>query len=278
MLYRVSRQYGDALAARALGLPNVRAIAFSADGDTLFGGMTNGRLYAINPIDGDTTYVGTASGKLYSGFSLSPTSNQLWASVRPPLSGRDSIYIIDRSTGTTTTIGRTGLGSITPYIAFNAHGNLFALIGSGGQVNSLYSLDTLTAAGTLIGSTGVTGLQAIAMRTDSAGVVSVGPAPPSGIPESFELEQNYPNPFNPVTQIRYGLPSQSTVTLTIHNILGQEVARLVDGVESAGYHEVAWVGTNTKGVAAASGLYFYKLEASGDGKVFTDIKKMLLLK
>ena len=277
-LYRISHEFGDALPERSLGIPNMRAIAFDATGTTLLGGTSNGRFYLINPVNGDTNYVGTAHAKIYSGFSLSPTSDMLWASARPPLIGRDSIYYVDRGTGTATAIGRTGLGVITPSIAFNERGNLFALIGSGSQINMLYSLDTLTATATLIGSTGVAGLQAIAMRTDSAGVVSVGPSPLSGIPESFELEQNYPNPFNPVTQIRYGLPAQSRVVLTIHNILGQEVARLVDGVESAGYHEVAWVGTNTKGVAAASGLYFYKLEASGEGKVFTDIKKMLLLK
>lgn len=277
-LYRVSREYGDALVARSLGLPNMRAIAFNTTGDTLFGGATNGRLYRINAVTGDTAYIGTASGKIYSGFSFSPTSNQLWASVRPPLAGRDSIYIVNRETGATITVGRTGLGSITPSIAFNERGNLFALIGSGSQINTLYSLDTLTAAATLVGSTGVSGLQAITMRTDSTGVVGVEERRPIGIPATFELEQNYPNPFNPVTQIRFGLPVQSRVTLTIHNILGQEVARLVDGVQPAGYREVTWDGTNMKGMPVASGLYFYRLEASGEGKVFTNIKKMLLLK
>ncbi len=277
-LYRVSRQYGDALLTRNIGVPNLRAITFSLTGDTLYGGTTNGRLYRINPATGDTTYIGTATNKIYSGFAISPTSNKLWASVRPPLVSRDSIFIVNRTTGTATAAGRTGLSIITPYIAFNNQGKLFALIGSGAQTNTLYSLDTLTAAGTLIGSTGVSGLLAIAMRTDSSGTVDVAEGTPSGVPSTFELRQNYPNPFNPATQIQYGLPAQSRVTITIYNIMGQEVARLFDGVQSAGYHEVLWNGTGTKGEAIASGMYLYKLEATGGNNSFTETRKMLLLK
>ncbi|MBM2840241.1 MAG: hypothetical protein HW412_769 [Bacteroidetes bacterium] len=277
-LYRMSRQYGDALLTRTINIPNLRAITFSLTGDTLYGGTNIGRLYRINITTGDTTYIGTANGKVYSGFAISPTSNQLWASVRPPLIGRDSIFIVNRSTGSAITIGRTGLNLITPYIAFNKQGTLFALIGSGAQTNTLYSLDTLTATGTLIGSTGVAGLQAIAMRTDSSGSVDVDEGTPSGIPETFVLSRNYPNPFNPATQIRYGLPVQSMVSVTIYNIMGQEITRLYDGSQSAGYHEVVWNGLNAKGVSVASGIYLYKLEARGENRTFSETKRMLLLK
>ena len=277
-LYRMSRQFGDALFFRNLGVPNMRAIAFSSTDGMLYGGTSNGRLYRINPDTGDTTYVGTANGKIYSGFAISPTSDRLWASVRPPISGRDSIFTVDRTTGFASGVGRTGLNVITPYLAFNHQGNLFAIIGSGSQTNTLYSLDTLTAAGTLIGSTGTAGLLAIAMRTDSSGINSVGEGPASGIPGSFELSQNYPNPFNPSTQIRYGLPGQSRVTIAVYNVLGQEVARLVDAVQSAGYHEVVWNGMSAKGVSVASGIYLYKIDAHSGGKAFAEMKKMLLLR
>jgi hypothetical protein len=280
-LYRMSGQYGDAFFARNIRLPNLRAITFSLTGDTLYGGTTAGRLYRIDVATGDTTYIGTATGanRTYSGFAMSPTSGQLWASVRPPISGRDSIFIVNRANGAVTTVGRTGLTtSITPYIAFNKQGNLFALIGSGAQTNTLYSLDTLTATGTLIGSTNVSGLLAIALRTDSSGTVGVDEKILSGIPVTFELAQNYPNPFNPTTQIRYGLPVQSRVTIGVYNILGQEVVRLVDVTQNAGYHEVTWNGTNSKGTSVSSGLYLYKLEASGEGRTFTELKKMLLIK
>ena len=95
-----------------------------------------------------------------------------------------------------------------------------------------------------------------------------------GIPEDFDLSQNYPNPFNPVTTIRYALPRQAKVRLIIYNLLGQEVARLVDHGQEAGFYSVRWNGRTSGGSVAASGIYFYLLIA-GD---FVDTKKMMLLK
>jgi flagellar hook assembly protein FlgD len=88
------------------------------------------------------------------------------------------------------------------------------------------------------------------------------------------LSQNFPNPFNPTTEIRYGLPKQSRVTLTIYNALGQEVAQLADEIQDAGYHQMRWNGTNRSGLPVSTGVYFYRLRAEG----FVDIKKMLLVK
>lgn len=103
------------------------------------------------------------------------------------------------------------------------------------------------------------------------------PAPPdltvdhaaSHIPHEFALEQNYPNPFNPATVIRYQLPVKSNVTLKIYNVIGQQVATLVDGPEEAGFKSVRW-----NAGAMSSGLYFYKLSAGA----FLQMKKMLLVK
>ena len=94
-------------------------------------------------------------------------------------------------------------------------------------------------------------------------------------PHSFSLEQNYPNPFNPTTTIRYGLPSESRISLQIYNILGQKIADLVNTEQGAGWHEVTWTAT------VSSGLYFYRIDAAGTAEPknhFTQIKKMLLLK
>jgi hypothetical protein len=99
------------------------------------------------------------------------------------------------------------------------------------------------------------------------------------IPHEFIVEHNYPNPFNPATQIRYGVPEQSRVTLAIFNELGQEVRRLVDGIQASGYHAAIWNGTNSTGATVASGVYLYKLEAVGsNGATFVQTKKLLLLK
>jgi len=89
------------------------------------------------------------------------------------------------------------------------------------------------------------------------------------IPKVFSLSQNYPNPFNPVTTIKYGLPEDAYVRVTIYNISGQRVCTLVDENEGAGYHQVSWDG---KGMA--SGIYFYRIEAGQ----FTQTRKMIMLK
>lgn len=109
-------------------------------------------------------------------------------------------------------------------------------------------------------------------------VVGVSEEREAMVPTDFVLEQNYPNPFNPTTQIRYGLPVESRVTLTVYNVMGQEVARLVDGVQNAGFHDVSWNGTSTSGSLVSSGVYFYKLEATGKGELKTSIRKMLYMK
>lgn len=94
------------------------------------------------------------------------------------------------------------------------------------------------------------------------------------IPDHFEMSQNYPNPFNPTTDISFALPGQSDVSIVIFNTLGQQVKSLVHESLPAGYHTVAWDGTNADGDAVASGVYLYKIVA-GD---FVSTKKMMLLK
>ena len=94
------------------------------------------------------------------------------------------------------------------------------------------------------------------------------------LPAAFDLAQNYPNPFNPSTEIRFNLPSQARVTLTVYNLLGRRVSQLVDDLLPAGEHTVSWDGTSDTGDRVASGLYLYRLEA-GD---FAASKKMVLLK
>jgi hypothetical protein len=87
--------------------------------------------------------------------------------------------------------------------------------------------------------------------------------------DKFSLSQNYPNPFNPSTNIKYQLANTKYVTLKIFDILGKEIATLVNEKQSPGTYEVSWEGS-----AYPSGVYFYKL-ISGD---FTETKKMLMIK
>jgi hypothetical protein len=88
-------------------------------------------------------------------------------------------------------------------------------------------------------------------------------------PREFSLSQNYPNPFNPSTTIRYQLPVDAHVTLVVTDILGREVALLVNGPEEAGYKTVTFNGSTL-----ASGIYFYRLQVGS----FVETKKFVLMK
>ena len=97
----------------------------------------------------------------------------------------------------------------------------------------------------------------------------------AGLPNQYELYQNYPNPFNPVTTLRYQLASPSFVSLKIYNVLGEEIANLVEGEQSAGYHEVIW-----NAEKEASGIYYARMIASDVSRkeVYHETKKLLLMK
>jgi len=102
------------------------------------------------------------------------------------------------------------------------------------------------------------------------------PPPPDGAgkitlatPTEYSLGQNYPNPFNPVTTIAYDLPVDEKVNISVFNILGQEVAVLVNEVQEAGYKTISFDAS-----ALPSGVYTYKIIAGA----FTGVKKMLLVR
>jgi hypothetical protein len=96
----------------------------------------------------------------------------------------------------------------------------------------------------------------------------------SSIPESFLLAQNYPNPFNPTTQITYSVPEESFVNIKVYDMLGREVANIVNNTKSARNHNVVFDAKDL-----ASGVYIYRITASKNGRViFTSSKKMVLVR
>jgi len=89
------------------------------------------------------------------------------------------------------------------------------------------------------------------------------------MPAAFNLYQNYPNPFNPSTHIRFSVQGSALTSLKVYDILGREVATLVNEVKQPGRYEVTWNATGY-----ASGVYFYRLKAGS----FVQTKRMLLLR
>ena len=106
--------------------------------------------------------------------------------------------------------------------------------------------------------------------------VTIGtPVKAAALPTAFSLSANRPNPFNPSMQIAYEVPQQAHLTLTVYNVLGQEVVRLVNAIQQAGRYTVTWDGRNAQGQAASSGVYLYRLTSSTG---FVESRRMLLLK
>jgi uncharacterized protein (TIGR02145 family) len=94
------------------------------------------------------------------------------------------------------------------------------------------------------------------------------------IPIAYTLHQNYPNPFNPITSLRYDLPEQAQVTLTVYDLMGREVTQLINTIQEAGYKSVQWNATDTFGKPVSAGVYLYQIRAGE----FVQTKKMVLLK
>ena len=92
--------------------------------------------------------------------------------------------------------------------------------------------------------------------------------------EVFTLHQNYPNPFNPTTILRYDLPKDALVNITIYDMMGRVVKTMVNTQQNAGFKSIRWNATNDKGSPVSAGLYLYMIQA-GD---FRQTKKMVLLK
>ena len=94
------------------------------------------------------------------------------------------------------------------------------------------------------------------------------------IPIEYTLHQNYPNPFNPITFLRYDLPNQAQVTLTVYDLIGRKVTQLVNTAQEAGFKSVQWNATDSFGKPVSAGVYLYQIQAGE----FVQTRKMVLLK
>ena len=93
-------------------------------------------------------------------------------------------------------------------------------------------------------------------------------------PITYKLYNAYPNPFNPTTQIKYDLPEDAMVSITIYDIMGRSIKSLVNIKQTAGHHSIKWDATNNLGEPVSAGMYIYMIQAGE----FRQVKKMVLLK
>ena len=96
----------------------------------------------------------------------------------------------------------------------------------------------------------------------------------TSLPNSFKLFTNHPNPFNPVTTLRYDLPEDAMVNITIYDMMGRKINTLVSSQQTAGFKSIQWDATNNQGQPVSAGVYLYSIQTGQ----FSQTKKMVLLK
>jgi hypothetical protein len=277
-LVRVNATGGDAFTQYTLDIGLMSGIAFDTSG-TLYGAIRAGDIYTIDLSDGSYNFDITASIEITS-IAFDPATNELWASPRIVFGPtKDRIYKIDLTTGDATLVGETGFDVTTNDLAFDDDETLFGVIGDAAELGELITISTTDAAGSLVGQIGYNNVLGLAynLTGDPSGIKDE--TEDNAVPKEYALSQNYPNPFNPSTSIEFSLPFNSDVRLTVYNLLGQIVTELVNEEIIAGNYSVVWNGTDNNGLKVSSGVYLYKLQATGtNGKEFQQIRKMVLLK
>ena len=245
---------------------------------------------------GDTLFVATSSGlvqlndvrsglwsPLASFFGASLSAVAVDQQKRVWLIASDSMFNdyfsqYDRTYGDIAVVGRVHTSEPITTMTCDEAGRFLALESPSAGHNRLIRIDPATGSGTVLRELQASGLRSIAFDRRSS-VSSVPSAKPEGTPSAFVLMQNYPNPFNPATAIRFavaapslsrGLTEQpSVVSVKVYDLLGREVATLVNEQKLPGTYTVTWNASRF-----ASGIYFYTLHAGG----FRETKRMVILK
>jgi hypothetical protein len=257
------------------GLPTLFLAALAVQGNTVFASAPSG-VFRTTSLGGTWTTVnnGLASTNVGS-FAVNGTN--LYAFT----------FLIDASAYRTTNLGDTwvqansGLASTPETFAVAVGQNVIAGTAGSGFFVSTNAGATWTASNagfTLMAVRAITifGTDVVAGTSDGgiwrrplSQIVTSVRQEPGAVPGRFSLEQNFPNPFNPTTTIRFALPAQAEVRLSVSDLTGREVAVLVDESLGAGSYTASW-----DAAGAASGVYFYRLTAGP----YSAVRKLLVAK
>jgi serine protease AprX len=231
----------------------------------------------VAPADGDSVVAAGAvtPGGVRAGFSSVGPSTSVPAHIKPDVMAQGSSIFVASATNPTGYSIIQGTSFSCPLTA-----GVAALLVKENPtaapmtiVNAMKSSASQANAPDNLMGYGI--LNALAARTTLANVDPNNPSTDVG----YELRQNYPNPFNPGTHISYIIPQQSNVTITVYDAIGREVRTLVSGTAGRGNYQVAWDGSDNRGVAVATGVYIYRLTAAGiDGSQSVINRKLLLLR
>ncbi len=218
-------------------------------------------------------------------FAVSPPSLN-FGSVGLGKSSSQSVTVTNGGTGTLTISSVTssaGVYTVSPASASIAPGSStnFSITFAPVMKNATVSA-TITFSHNAAGSPGTVSVigQSGNGHISAQAAISNSITDMTSSPDQYSVGQNYPNPFNPTTTIAYFLPEASTVRLSIYNVIGQEVARLVDGEVGQGLQSVLWNASNNSGSLLPSGIYFYRIHATSltSGKEFDATSRMTLMK
>lgn len=258
------------------GITDLESRAIYSKGSNLFVGTRGGGVFLSTNNGSSWTAVNTGLTMKYV-YSFTSIGSDLFA-------GTWSAGVF-RSTnnGTNWTAANTGLPSSAIYALVASGSNIFAGTFGGGvylstnngdswsEVNNglnALSINTLALCGSYLFAGG--DASGVWRRPLSEMITDINDNQ-NDLPTNFSLSQNYPNPFNPNTKLSYQLPIGSSVTLKVYDVLGKEIATLVDEYNNAGNYNVEF---RIENFGLSSGIYFYQLKADD----FIQVRKMILLK
>ncbi len=267
------------------GLKGYTVYSLAVNGTNLFAGTFGGGVFFS--ANNGTSWTPVNNGLTgYTVYSLAVNGTNLFA-------GTDGGVFLSNNNGTSWTAVNAGLttytaGGVAPVYSLAVNGtNLFA--GTDGGVflstNNGTSWTAVNAGLTTTTSGGITSVNSLAVNGTNlfAGTKGYGvwmrplsemitgvKDKQNNLPTSFSLQQNYPNPFNPTTTIKYSIPQQSFVSILVYDLLGREVADLVNEEKSAGNYSVQFNSSSR----FSSGVYFYRMQAGS----FTETKKLIMMK